>query len=84
MSSDQILAVGFGTLLFVVALGGLFFFKRMLRDQLIPPEKDAGRSEAMTELLILQAQFERLVAEGDEPDEAVARRREGGGEEAGP
>jgi hypothetical protein len=68
MSFDELWGVGFGTIFALAILSGLFYFKRMLRNRLFPTEGMRGRGEAMTELLLLQAQLEEKAGLGNRPE----------------
>lgn len=84
MNFDRLYAIGFASIFMVVVFGGLYRFKRVLRNRLFPPEAKSARKDAMSEILLLKARLEERASgttvsptgeEGEEGEEEDEGRR---------
>ena len=81
MNFDSLWGLGFGTAVFFMVVLGLFYVKKLLRNRFFPKDAGRDRSEAMAELLALQASLQQKAdqdpsgqkgvpgAAGGDPDE---------------
>lgn len=75
--------IGFGTILSLLVVVGLFRFKAALRQRLFSTSKGEEGSKAMTELLMLQARLEGRAVESSggevqEEDDGVGSGKDSG------
>ncbi len=62
MSADHLSRILLGTFVTILVLVALVIISKAVRNTFFPSENQEGRSEAMTELLLLQARLEEKVA----------------------
>ena len=80
MSAEHLSGFILGTFMTVLVLVGLVIIARTVRNRYFPSENEEERSEAMTELLLLQAELQKRAGKGPVSSaEEGGEFREGGG-----